>query len=290
MTSTYTKFSINELQRLTTSKTLTPVNMILDRTAVDFLLSLNTGNRPISSRAVESIINSITRIGWKSTESLCVTLDQVLGNGQHRLTGLRQMNYPANIKATVIFGVDRDSLLTIDQHNKRSASASLKFAAGKHFSTAFLAAVRHDMLFNPETMSFGSKVIQPSEMADKIDEWMLYEKEMPHLFCRQTVGTKQVALTAPMALAIVHYRQRVGVDMANDFLLGFWGERERPSDSSERRAMDYRVTMLRKRGADAERKAYRIFVRLLLAHYEGRRNPRLTEASDWGILRNRNYS
>lgn len=38
---------------------------------------------------------------------------------------------------------------------------------------------------------------------------------------------------------IVHYRQRAGVDLANDFLLGFWGERERPADSSERKAMDY---------------------------------------------------
>ena len=288
MATFYKKYGIRELRNLQNAKAPMPVNMILDRETVDFLLSLNTNNRPLNMRSVDSVIGSINKIGWKSTETFCVTVDRQLGNGQHRLVALSLLGYPANIFATVVFGVDRDAILAIDQHNKRSAATSIKFAVGTNFSTGFLAAVRHDMIFNPETMAFSSKIVQPSEMADKIDEWCLYEKEMPLLFHRQSVGTKSVSLTAAMVLAIVHYRQRGGVAMANDFLLGFWGERQRPADSPERKAMDYRVTMLKKRGTDAGSKAYRIFVRLLIAHYEGRRNPRLVESLDWGILRNTN--
>ena len=261
-----------------------PVNLILDRETVEFLLELNSNNRPLRLSAVGSIVDSIKQIGWKSTETLCVTVDRQLGNGQHRLTALKQLGYPPGIYATVVFGVDRDAILAIDQHNKRSAVASIKFATGKNYSTSFLAAVRHDMIFNPDTMTFGSDIVSPSAMTDKIDEWCQYEKEMPLLFRRQVIGTKNVSLTAAMILAIVHYRQRAGIDMANDFLLGFWGERQRPSDSPERKAMDYRVTMLTKRGTDAGSKAYRLFVRMLVAHFERRRNPRMIEAVDWGTL------
>ena len=287
MTNFYKKYEPHVLQGLLNAQEPTPVNMILDRETVDFLLALNTGNRPLSLRAVWSIVDSIKNIGWKSTETLCVTVDRLLGNGQHRLTALRELDYPPNICATVVFGVDREAILTIDQHNKRSTVTSIKFATGKSYSTSFLAAVRHDMIFNPDTMSFSSDIVSPSAMADKIDEWCLYEKEMPSLFRRQVVGTKSVALTAPMILAIVHYRKRTSVAMANDFLRGFWGERQRSADSPECKAMDYRVTMLTKRGTDAGSKAYRLFVRMLVAHYEGRRNPRMIEAVDWGTLRDK---
>ena len=285
MTNIYKKYEVRVLRMLLNAPEPTPLNMVLDRETVDFLLELNAGNRPLRLPAVWSIVDSIRQIGWKSSETLCVTVDRQLGNGQHRLNALKQLGYPANICATVVFGVDRDTILTIDQHNKRSAATSIKFATGKNYSTSFLAAVRHDMIFNPDTMSFSSEIISPSAMTEKIAEWCLYEKEMPLLFRRQVIGTKNVSLTAAMILAIVHYRQRTGVAKANDFLLGFWGERQRPANSPERKAMDYRVTMLSKRGTDAGSKAYRLFVRMLVAHYEGRHNPRMIEAFDWGTLR-----
>ena len=288
MTSMYKQYGTSVLRVLLNAQEPMPVNLVLDRETVDFLLALNTGNRPLRLPAVWSIVDSIKQIGWKSTETLCVTVDRQLGNGQHRLNALKQLGYPANICATVVFGVDRDAILAIDQHNKRSAAASIKFATGKNYSTSFLAAVRHDMVFDPDEMTFRAyTIIPPSAMADKIDEWCQYEKEMPLLFHRQVIGTKTVSLTAPMILAIVHYRQRAGLAKANDFLLGFWGERQRTANSPEQKAMDYRVTMLSKRGKDAESRAYRLFVRMLVAHYEGRRNPRLIEAIDWGTLRNK---
>lgn len=284
-TSTYRKYSIEELQVLAKAVVPTPVNLVLDRETIDFLLSLNTNNRRLNSSAVESFLRSYDQIGWKSTETLCVTDESKLGNGQHRLTGLKQRNYPPGCFTTVVFGVDKESLLAIDQHSKRSATAAVKIAAGGNYGTNILAAIRHDILCNTETMSIGTASVQPSELIDRLGQWEMYAKEMPLLFHQQVVGKKSVALTSPMVLAVVHYRQRAGLEKANDFLLGFWGDKDRPASSPERKAMDFRITTTQTRGSVATSAMYRTFAWLLIAHYEGRNNPRIQEATDWGRLK-----
>ncbi len=145
----------------------TPVNLVLDKETVDFLLSLNTNNRRLSQSAVEAFLRSYDNIGWKSSETLCVTNESKLGNGQHRLTGLEQRNYPAGCCTTVVFGVDKESLLVVDQHSKRSATAAIKIAAGGNYNTNILAAIRHDILCKPESMSIGSATVQPSELIEQ---------------------------------------------------------------------------------------------------------------------------
>lgn len=287
MTGIYKKYSLEELREFLGCTEATPVNMILDKTAVDFLLSLNINNRRLNEKVVAALLRSYQNIGWKSTESFCVTLDHRLGNGQHRSTMLKRAGYPENIRATVVFGADPESILVIDQHSKRSASASVKITTGKSFSNTVMSAIRHDLLCNPQSMVLAAHGIHPSEIVDRIEEWETYALEMPLLFHAKVVGEKNVRLTAPMILAIVHYRRRAGLVKANDFLLGFWGDRDRPADSPERKAMDFRVTMTEKgRGSQASGRIYRIFAWFLIAHYEGRQNPRRQEADDWGRLKN----
>lgn len=287
MTSTYRKYSLDELRQLSNAKEPMPVNLVLDRETVDFLLNLNTNNRTLSQRVVDSFLSSYDKIGWKCTESFCVTNESTLGNGQHRLTGLKKRDYPEGICATVVFGVDRESMLVIDQHSKRSATAAVKIAAGHDCRKEMLAAIRFDMLCNQDEMMIGSSSVQPSELIDRLDEWETYALEMPLLFHIQTIGTKKIALTSSMVIAIVHYRQRAGLERANDFLRGFWGDMDRPTHSPERKAMNYRLTTTNFRGHSAITTIYRIFAWLLIAHYEKRKNPRLYEASDWGVLRNK---
>ncbi len=284
MTNIYNKHTARELRELANLKEPTPVHLILDQVAVDFLLGLNTNNRTLSQRVVDSLICSIGGIGWKSTETLCVTSDGQLGNGQHRLTALKRLGYPDGICATVVFGADKDSVLVIDQHAKRTPTASLKMASGNNYSCAMLSAIRHAILFNPETMVMSGGIVQPSELRAKLDEWEKYAGEMPLLFNTQKIGTKSVSLTGAMIVAVVHYRQRAGLEKANDFLLGFWGDRDRPSGSPERKAMNYRITAGVTRGTLGSRSAYRTFAWLLIAHYEGRKNPVIREAVDWGVL------
>jgi len=95
MTNIYKKYEPRALWLLRTAQEPTPINMILDRETVDFLLELNTNNRALRLPAVWSIVDSIKQIGWKSTETICVTVDRKLGNGQHRLMALRQLGYPS---------------------------------------------------------------------------------------------------------------------------------------------------------------------------------------------------
>ena len=287
MTNIYKKYTTRELREFTHCAEPTPVHLILDQAAVDFLLGLNTNNRTLSQRVVDSLICSINGIGWKMTETLCVTVDEQLGNGQHRLTALKPLGYPQGICATVVFGVDKASVLVINQHSKRTSSASIRMASGQNYSCALLSAVRHAILFNSETMALSSGIVQPAELQAKLEEWEGYAQEMPLLFHTQKVGTKSVSLTGAMIVAIVHYRQRAGLVKANDFLLGFWGDIDRPLGSAERKAMNYRLTVGVSRGSLGSRSAYRTFARLLVAHYEGRKNPVIREASDWGILQDK---
>lgn len=260
---------------------------ILDQGTVDFLLGLNTNNRTLTQRVVDSLVASITGIGWKSTESLCVTVDGQLGNGQHRLTALKRLGYPDGVFVTVVFGADKDSVLVIDQHSKRTATASIKMSLGKTCSCSMLSAIRHDILINAEAMTMSSGIVQPAELQAKLAEWERYAEEMPMLFHTQKIGTKSISLTGAMVAAVVHYRQRAGVAKANDFLLGFWGDRDRAATSPERKAMNYRLTARVTRGEIGSRSAYRTFAWLLVAHYEGRKNPVIREASDWAMLQNK---
>ena len=280
----YSTKTYQELRELANAKTPTPVNLILDKPTIRFLLDLNVNNRNLVPSVVNTLIRSIGNVGWKSAESLCVTSEAKLGNGQHRLTALEALGYPEGICATVVFGVDHDSILVLDQHSKRSAVASLKISLGQTYKPQFLAAIRQDILCNAETMSIGSRSIHTSELTIKLNEWERYRKEMPLLFHFKTVGIKLVSMTAPMVLAIVHYRQRAGVNKANNFLKGFWGEKDVAPDSPEQKAMNYRLTMnsFHQRPGSI----YRVFAWLLLAHYEKRGNPKIREAASWGILNN----
>lgn len=282
----YKTYSLLDLCRFTASKIPTPVNLVLDQTAIDFLLSLNTNNRTLNRHHVQSIIESIRRLGWKQTDSFCVTTESWLGNGQHRLTALRCLGYPKDIFATVIFGVDRDSVLVIDQHSKRTVAASVKLSTGKKHTNYFLAAIRHDLLMDPSpgVMSMSNDHVSTAELAEHLEKWEQYSQEMPLLFHQQTFGVKTIRLTSAMIVAVVHYRRRAGVATANHFLNGFWGIENRPAHSAENKALHFRLTSNLPHGISGSSYVYQIFVGFLLAHYEGRRNPCIKKALHWGRL------
>ncbi|MGL4594885.1 MAG: hypothetical protein ACRCUY_09175 [Thermoguttaceae bacterium] len=89
----YQRASESELRFFSQLKRPTPVNMILDKTAVEFLLSLNTNNRSVNPERVAKLAWSIHNVGWKTCESLCVTQFSKLGNGQHRLFALQKLGF-----------------------------------------------------------------------------------------------------------------------------------------------------------------------------------------------------
>ncbi len=286
----YRKLTLRELTQLVNSKTPTPVNVILDRETIEFLLSLNSNNRNLNPTRVRALASEIDRIGWKSSETLCVSEEAELGNGQHRLYALRSLGYPDGIKTTIVFGVDWETVLTIDQHGRRSSSASVKIATGKKHDNTALATIRCDINCNtrPNRMTIGSDPVSPSQIVAAMAAWQRYFEEMPQLLQSRKVGAVVTRMTAPMILAVVHYRRRAGVEKANDFIAGFWGDKEVTSASPELKAMNFRATFRAHSGDRSQTYQYRVFVYFLLAHFEGRKNPSTKEAMDWGRLRNAN--
>lgn len=121
MTSIYKNYTTDQLREFAQMKTPTPIHLVLDRDTIDYLLSLNTNNRRMSQKCVGALISSINKIGWKTTESFCVTESRQLADGQHRLVALQQLGYPENICATVIFGANTESILA--NHNMKSTKS-----------------------------------------------------------------------------------------------------------------------------------------------------------------------
>ncbi|MGL6195262.1 MAG: hypothetical protein ACRC2T_10630, partial [Thermoguttaceae bacterium] len=243
----YHHLTADELIVLSQLQSPTPVNMVLDKTAVGFLLSLNTNNRNVSASNVRQLKESFCNNGWKCSETLCVTSKAVLGNGQHRLIALTELGYPAKVHATVVFGVDDVTVLTLDQHQKRSAPAALKIRTGKSYSSTLLGTVRAGICCNtnPGRMYIGTDVLKPERLQYDMPLWTVWFDKLPLLFTSRKVGTSTYKLTSAEALAVVHYSKRAGTVMANRFLNGFFGEMEVSTDSPEHKALMFHVTAKR---------------------------------------------
>jgi hypothetical protein len=285
--SIYHAYELPALCLMAQQKEPVPVNLILDKTAVDFLLSLNTNNRNVTPNHVQQLMASIGTCGWKSSETLCVTNKAVLGNGQHRLMALKELGYPASVCATVVFGVDDATILTLDQHQKRSANAAIKIRTGKSYSQTLLGTVRAaiDCSTLPGRMSIGTNGISPEQLQQHLPYWTKWFEQIPLLFSSRKIGDTKFQLTSTEALAVVQYAQRAGVDQANDFLSGFFGEKEVATDSPEHKALMFRLTSKRATGSWWQTHLYRVFVNILLAHYARKRNPRIKESLHWGVLK-----
>jgi hypothetical protein len=83
------------------------------------LLELNHDNRNVVGGGVDAIANDILSNHWKlNGESIIVSRDGYLNDGQHRLLAVIKADKP--IQSVVMFGVDRDSRMTVDMGRARS--------------------------------------------------------------------------------------------------------------------------------------------------------------------------
>lgn len=285
--STYHAYELPALRLMSQLKETVPINLILDKTTVDFLLSLNTNNRNVNTNCVQQLMASIGTYGWKCSETLCVTNKSVLGNGQHRLMALKELGYPPNVFATVVFGVDDATVLTLDQHQKRSANAALKIRTGKSYSQTLLGTVRAAANCDtmPGRMFIGRSTVPLGHLQRYLPYWTKWFEQIPLLFSSRKIGDTKIQLTSTEALAVVQYAQRAGVDQANDFLAGFFGEKEVATDSPEHKALMFRLTSKRAASSWLQTHLYRVFVYFLLAHYVRKRNPQTKQAIHWGVLK-----
>ncbi|SDT83881.1 hypothetical protein [Gordonia westfalica] len=91
------------------------------------VLAKNTHNRPIKESQVVRLMAEMTSGRWKyNGEAIKWSIDDVLLDGQHRLTALARMddNFPA-IPFLVVRGLPADTQSTMDQGTTRTAGDQL---------------------------------------------------------------------------------------------------------------------------------------------------------------------
>lgn len=95
---------------------------------VDALLEMNTRNRKVRPAVVQRYRRDIASGNWFLTnQGIGVSECGVLMDGQHRLLAIKEEGYPP-VPLLVVYGLDLDSQLVIDQQAKRSARDILSFA------------------------------------------------------------------------------------------------------------------------------------------------------------------
>ncbi len=85
----------------------------------EILLASNPDNRRVSDAVVDRYATDIREGNWKlNGETIKVSADGLLNDGQHRCSAVAKAG--RSIHTIIIFGVDRDSRLTIDQGKIRT--------------------------------------------------------------------------------------------------------------------------------------------------------------------------
>lgn len=102
----YRKYKIAKLKEFAASKTPLEIELLLDKTAVDFLLGLSVHHRVDKANWVETIRGKIEKNGWHSGPPMEVTTAPELLDGRMRLLALKQAGYPENAGVRVIFGIE----------------------------------------------------------------------------------------------------------------------------------------------------------------------------------------
>ena len=104
----YRKYTREELSELVNVKSPTTVRIILDRTAVEFLLALRV-DRAVFTAGVDAIRQNIELNGWQETEPIIVADNSQLVDGMHRLLALQALGCP-EVEATLLVGHNEASL------------------------------------------------------------------------------------------------------------------------------------------------------------------------------------
>lgn len=96
----------------------------INKAEADRLLNLNTSNRPVSKSNLESIKKALVSGEWKENgESIKISHDGVLLDGQHRLMAISQTGIP--LSTLIVSGLSKDVFTTLDIGKTRGAGDML---------------------------------------------------------------------------------------------------------------------------------------------------------------------
>jgi hypothetical protein len=106
-------------------------SIVLNEESAAFLLTRNKSNRPIKQRLIDQIGRDGSNDRYAlNGEPLIISKEGWLNDGQHRC--LAVVKYKITIKTMIVFGIDRDTNMTLDQGVSRSISNFLEMEGVPH--------------------------------------------------------------------------------------------------------------------------------------------------------------
>ncbi len=184
-----------ELVEATKQDTLQSFFVGADASNVEYLLSLNTSNRPLRPHHVDWLAEMISRNEYHPTgQGITVLRGAVLGDGQHRLGGFRKVGFRPDFPLLVVTGADPRAGAAIDTGLKRSAADLMKFVFDRPEATGqTMAACRF----------YGLHVLNKSKLHKPTPQQLLewYEILAPAL--KEVYAAPYAArIAAPVACAL----------------------------------------------------------------------------------------
>jgi len=103
------------------------------------ILDTNKDNRPISHRLINGLVHDIQSRNWDlNGEAIVISKDGLLNDGQHRLMAIIEAGEP--VQSVMVFGVSRDSRMTVDMGKARTTSNYLSMQSRAHATFAATVA------------------------------------------------------------------------------------------------------------------------------------------------------
>lgn len=124
------------LERVTKARTKPFAEIVtITPEIAELLLQVNEKNRNVNGPRLAEITKDITAGNFRlNGESIIISRDGLLNDGQHRLTAV--VDTGMSIQSVVVFGVERDSRLTVDTGTARTAGNFIAMEGGQMVNIA----------------------------------------------------------------------------------------------------------------------------------------------------------
>jgi hypothetical protein len=185
------------------------------------LLEHNSGNRNIARNRVEDYKNDLKDNRWKlNGESVKVAKDGSINDAQHRALAILESG--RNALMFFVFGLDRESRMTLDQGVSRTAAGNLQMINVEDAAT--MSTVASFVLMARETGRLTrSSRGRPTRGA--VQDFVLhYEQQLRSAiqFVQETIGRKgslrNIATPALLAFSYFMLREKAGEARAQTFM------------------------------------------------------------------------
>lgn len=245
---------------------------------VQWLLSMNTNNRPIRWSHVEWLVKAIEEGNFCLTgQGIGISKEGVLLDGQHRLIAIEKAEFKP-VDLLVVTGLDEGSQIYVDQHAKRSTADMLKLALDQTVTSKMAAIAGFMVKMRQKDGAFQLQSGKPS--LDEIVEYMSDNAENLGLI---TLAAGNKTRTGVIS-ALYHYSQKYDANLAYALAEQIKNGEQLVKTDPAYRVRDYMMNRASQTGGSRILDDYMIGVSACVAHAQGRKMESIRGVQNWDQL------